>query len=196
MPDRDFTEVLSSNPELVILKAGIVNRCLNIVDSVATLEAGNAIIFNCSVSNISFSAVALGDVNPVVGEAKDIASFNEQRLASEPADAIDSGANAVEPEISQNHNIRRSGLDHDAVGAADQDGSDLSATAVNGDGFGDSKGAVSGWIKRVNFAAGGSLGDCARKRFAWGSAAAGVNIIAHTGHPSPGGLGSGEAGPQ
>src|SRR5579864_6599278 len=130
------------------------------------------------------------------GKAEDIAILNGQSFTGEKPDSVDAGANAVDAEVSENHNVRRPGLDHDAVGATDENGSDLSATTVNGDGFGDGKRAESGWIKGVNFTTGGSFGDCACKRFARGSAAAGVSVIAHTGHPSPGGLGTGEAGPQ
>jgi hypothetical protein len=143
------------------------------------------------VVNKSFPAVGFGDVNSVRGEAEDIAILNGERFAGKPADAIDSGPNAVDAEVPENHNIGWPSCHHNAVGAADQDGSNLSATAVKGNGLGNGKGAESCWIKGVNFATGGCFGDCACKRFARGSAAAGVSIIAHAGNPRPGGLGAG-----
>jgi hypothetical protein len=132
----------------------------------------------------------------VSGKAEDIAILNGERLTGKKPDSVDAGANAVDAEVPENHIVRRTGLDHDAVGAADENGSDLSAATVNGNAFGDGECAVTGWIKGVNFTTGGSFGDCACKRFARGSAAAGISVIAYTGHPRPGGLGAGEAGPQ
>src|SRR6185437_3685966 len=77
MPYRDLAEILRGNSELVVFKARIVDCCLNIVNSVAAKKSGNAIVFNCSISNIGFSAIAFLNVNPIGCEAKDIAAFNE-----------------------------------------------------------------------------------------------------------------------
>src|SRR6478735_9552391 len=64
--------------------------------------------------------------------------------------------------------------------AADQNGSHLTASAVNGDGFGNGHCAVPGWIQCVNFAARCRLGNCAGKCLAGGRAAAGVNVVSNT----------------
>ena len=70
----------------------------------------------------SLSGLVQGDVNAVSGEPEDIAILNVQVFAGEEADAVDSGADSVDPEVAENHNVTGTSLDYDSIGAADQHG--------------------------------------------------------------------------
>ena len=94
----------------------------------------------------SLSGLVEGNVNAVSGEPEDIAILNVQVFAGEEADAVDSGADSVDPEVAENHNVTGTSLDYDSIGAADQHWGNLASATVNGNGFGDSDCAVSSRI--------------------------------------------------
>src|SRR5262249_41414240 len=135
------------------------------------------------------AAVSLGDehasaggrdIDPVLGKAEDVALLDDERLPTEESDSVESAANPVDPEVAYNHHVIRSGLDHNAVGSADQRGSHLAAAAVKGDGFGNRQGAKPSWIQGVDLSAWCGLGNSAGPRLARGCPAARVNVIPHT----------------
>jgi hypothetical protein len=61
------------------------------------------------------------NVHGIGREPKNVTVFNVEVLAGKEADAVNAGPDSVDPEVAQNHNVTWAGLDHDAIGAADQD---------------------------------------------------------------------------
>src|SRR5262249_49403058 len=128
------------------------------------------------------------DVDSIVGETEDFAVLHKEGFTSQKPDAIDSASDTVDPEIPQDHHVRRSGLDNDAVGTANQYRGHLASAAVNCNSLGDSDRAVAGRIQGVNLTAQGGLGDGAGKSLAWCCAAARVGIVADARYPRTAGL--------
>jgi hypothetical protein len=56
-----------------------------------------------------------------LGEAEDEAILDVEIFAGEEADAVKPAPDPIESQVSENHYIAWAGLDHDAIGPANQD---------------------------------------------------------------------------
>src|SRR5207237_1240526 len=125
------------------------------------------------------------------GAAEDVDVSDLQPLARGKADTVDAGVGgvaavaeqAVEPNVTQGHDVGRLGGDVDSVGARDQGGRDLAAAAVEGDRLRDGHGAEAAGIERVDLAAVRRLRDGARPGLARRGAAAWIGVVADAGDP-------------
>src|SRR5262249_10859983 len=107
---------------------------------------------------------------------------------SEDQDAVETGADAVEIEIPQDHDVAASGVDDDAVGAGNEDASEA-GRAIDRDRLRDRECAEAARIEHVDLAGGGGLGDRTGKGLTRGSAAAGIGVVADAGNPGSSRLG-------
>lgn len=81
-------------------------------------------------------------------------------------------------------------VDDEAVDPAIEHGRPtFTCAAIDRNRLGDGQGAVAGRIERVDFAALGCLGDCARECLAGSRATAGVYVVTDAGDPGSRGLG-------
>src|SRR5262249_31552489 len=77
------------------------------------------------------------DVDAVLREAEDVAVLNVDCPAGKKPDAVESEADAVDPQISEGHDIARPRLNHDTVREGHQDRRDWAAATGDGDRLGD-----------------------------------------------------------
>src|SRR5258708_39276403 len=112
-------------------------------------------------------------------------------LAAHKLDAVDTAApglitvDPVESQVAERYHVTRCGSHHDSIRAGDQDGGNLSASAVNRNGLGDRNSAKSAWIHGVDFTSTGGLGDGPSKGLTGHPATSRAGLIPHAGHPWP-----------
>src|SRR6266404_875456 len=97
------------------------------------------------------------DVDAVLGEAENEAILDFQVLAGDELDAVQSGADSVNPHITQGHHIVRAGSHNNSIGSGNQYGPNLPSATIQSNGLCDGYSAESTWIQSINFTARGGL---------------------------------------
>src|SRR5258708_14390377 len=110
--------------------------------------------------------------------------LNMQFLAGLEPDAVNSAeattVDSVDPEVTERHHVVRTSGNHNSIGPTRQYRSNLTAAAVDGNGFGDGDHTEPARIEGVDFASKCGFRKGASKSLAGCCAPAGFGIIAIT----------------